>query len=262
MPADRLFHPRAGHSDKVCSLTDLEFRVWWTYELAADDFGVMRCAAVTVQAKNDALALRPAKAIDRALEQLIDVGLVVAFEHQGHRFVCQLDWQDFQKVRYPRDSHEPVPTPEILQQCSEETRELFRLHSGKVSEKILPPARAGGRETANGKRLEANGKRQTAEDVRKRFESFWAIYPRKVGKDSAWRAWQKRNPSEDVTQAIVAALAWQVKQDNWVREGGRYVPNPATWLHQGRWQDEPSETPAVSDRVLEIRRAGQEFLTS
>lgn len=190
MPADRLFHPRAGHSRKVSSLTDFDFRVWWTYLMAADDYGVMRCSPVTIQAANDAFVRRPLKLIARALERLLQIGLIVDFIHQDVRYVCQLDWQDFQKVRYPRDSHDPSPPPEIMQLCSRDTSEMFRKRfgkipetfpessgnisevspessgsisetspqsSGKVSETLRSLPRAGARQTANGKRLTANG---------------------------------------------------------------------------------------------------------
>src|SRR4051794_7868208 len=100
MPADRLFHPRAGHSRKVAALTDFQFLTWWTYVLAADDYGVMRRSAVTLQAASDALARRQIRAVDRAFDAVVDIGLVVPFEHQGDWYVCQLDWQEFQRVRY------------------------------------------------------------------------------------------------------------------------------------------------------------------
>lgn len=98
--------------------------------------------------------------------------------------------------------------------------------------------------------------------LRERFDAFWKVYPRKVGRDAAWRAWQKRRPGADLTGQICAALAWQRQQDNWLRDGGRFIPNPSTWIHQGRWQDEPSTTPRLSDRTLAIGRAGEEFLKS
>ena len=98
-------------------------------------------------------------------------------------------------------------------------------------------------------------------DLRQRFDAFWASYPRKIGKDAAWRAWQQRRPDTDLTAAILAAVAWQVRQDNWLREGGRFIPNPATWLKAGRWQDEPSQTPRVNQRTLAIARAGEQFLS-
>jgi hypothetical protein len=158
MPVDRFFHPRAGHSRKVTSLTDLEFRAWWTYQMAADDFGVMRRSAVVLQAANDALAKRSRQAVERAFDRVIEVGLLVPFEHQDEWYVCQLDWQDFQKVKYPRESHQPVPPPAIFQKCSDKTRELFAQRSGKVPEILLEDSpRAGAREEANGLRLEAKG---------------------------------------------------------------------------------------------------------
>lgn len=241
MPADRFFHPRAGHSEKVSGLTDLEFRVWWTYELAADDYGVMRCAAIALQAANDALMRRPGKLLERALQALINVGLIVDFEHQGQRYVCQLDWQDFQKIRYPRDSHQPIPPVEILAKCSEETSELFQFRSRKTSETFQPLTRAGGREMANGIPPLASGKGQPANELRERFNGFWAVYPKKIGKDAAWRAWQKRRPDADVTAAILVAIERQKSWPQWVKDGGQYIPNPATWINQGRWQDEAVE---------------------
>ena len=68
------------------------------------------------------------------------------------------------------------------------------------------------------------------------FLEFWRLYPRKVGKANAWRAWKRRSPSID---RVRTALAWQTKSAEWTKDGGQYVPNPATWLNQGRWDDEP-----------------------
>jgi len=98
--------------------------------------------------------------------------------------------------------------------------------------------------------------------LRDRFEAFWKLYPKKVGKDAAWRAWQKRQPGQDLTAQIVAALAWQRTQDTWLREGGRFIPNPATWINAGRWQDEPCTTPRLSDRTIATVRAAEEFMKS
>ena len=91
------------------------------------------------------------------------------------------------------------------------------------------------------------------------FDAFWSAYPKKVGKDAALTAWRKRRPTPDIGQ-ILDALAWQRTQDAWMRDGGRFVPNPATWINQGRWLDEPNTTPTVSDQTLKLMQAGRDFL--
>jgi len=72
------------------------------------------------------------------------------------------------------------------------------------------------------------------------FAVFWQAYPKKTGKAAAVKAWQKTKPP--IAQ-VLAALAWQTDSLQWNRDDGRYRPNPATYLNQGRWQDEP-ENPA------------------
>lgn len=69
------------------------------------------------------------------------------------------------------------------------------------------------------------------------FLEFWTHYPRRVGKGAAWKAWGKV-PAE-VHTTIFAAIEWQVEQPSWLKDGGAFIPYPATWLNQCRWEDEP-----------------------
>lgn len=69
------------------------------------------------------------------------------------------------------------------------------------------------------------------------FEAFWAHYPKKVGKMAALRAWTA-NVATEGQDAVVEALRRQLGQPDWVREGGKYIPHPTTWLNQHRWLDE------------------------
>ena len=77
----------------------------------------------------------------------------------------------------------------------------------------------------------------------KDFEQFWQTYPRKVGKGAALRAWRSAKLNGTLP-AILTALDWQQRSDDWTKDNGRYVPHPATYLNQRRWEDEPPAPPA------------------
>ena len=76
---------------------------------------------------------------------------------------------------------------------------------------------------------------KTDKDIHPAFDEFWKAYPRKVGKDAAFKAWDKKKPP---LEAVLKALTVQRSCDQWQKEGGQFVPHPATWLNQGRWKDE------------------------
>jgi len=67
------------------------------------------------------------------------------------------------------------------------------------------------------------------------FETFWNVYPKKVGKEAAREAFSKCTQPLDL---LVNAIEKQKQSVQWNKENGRYIPNPATWLSQGRWSDE------------------------
>ena len=109
MPADRLLHARLGHSAKVASLSDLEYRVWATYVLAADDFEVMRADAVAFQAAHDALSARPAEEIAKCIEPLVDVRPRGGVRAPGGALRLPSRLAGFQRVRFPARTLHPLP---------------------------------------------------------------------------------------------------------------------------------------------------------
>lgn len=67
------------------------------------------------------------------------------------------------------------------------------------------------------------------------FEELWQCFGRKVGKDAAVKAWLKvrgRVEHETLKQAIEAQARIDADKER------RFIAHPATWLNEGRWQDE------------------------
>lgn len=73
------------------------------------------------------------------------------------------------------------------------------------------------------------------------FDEFWRTYPRRVGKDDARRAWAGTRSKLGAAQRadprhIIAAAARYRDDPNRVDQ---FTAHPATWLNQGRWDDDP-----------------------
>lgn len=247
MPDDRLFHKRLGHSDKINKLTDFEDRVWRAYVLSADDFGVMRFSAITLQADHDYCARRPQKTVQKALEIVHNAGLIVTFEHQHRIYCAQQDWQKHQKIKHPRQTINPKPDDVLMRTFEAMTQELFLYwpgkkrekfdeHSGNVSETFGHLARARPRETAH---TNANGSSSEGEG------GVGETHPERAGAFCQWYADAHErlvhvgyigNPRRDYEKALElvarfsddelrdAATVWFGQDDKFATDGTRTIP--------------------------------------
>lgn len=67
------------------------------------------------------------------------------------------------------------------------------------------------------------------------FEVFWRIYPRKIAKEDARRAWRK--VPYEIYRDVVEALDKQINV-NWQGKDKTFIPHPATWINGKRWEDD------------------------
>lgn len=76
------------------------------------------------------------------------------------------------------------------------------------------------------------------------FAEFWAIYPRKVSKQSALKAWSKIEITPTLLEEILNSVRAHSSTPQWTKDGGQFIPHPATFINGRRWEDEVKSTPA------------------
>jgi hypothetical protein len=91
----------------------------------------------------------------------------------------------------------------------------------------------------------AENVKPTADELMAGFESWWALYPRKIGKQAAGRAYLRvlrraktRQEARELWQALMAGVRQYAAERK--AEDSRFTAHAQTWLNQGRWEDEPS----------------------
>lgn len=153
-------------------------------------------------------------------------GLVRRYTANGKEYLELLDFR--QQVR-AKESRFPDPPPENAQQsCSTCVADAQQLHTKTLtkSETNTGPPGASADEG---------------------FARFWAAYPRKIGKADALKAWGKVKPDKALQDRILQAVEQAAASRDWLRDDGKFVPHPTTWLNGRRWEDEYA--PAESGRL-------------
>jgi|SRR5690625_594239 len=73
------------------------------------------------------------------------------------------------------------------------------------------------------------------------FDKFWTVYPRKVGKGQARKAWKSATKKVDADSIVEAAREFANLSTH---KDAEFIPHPSTWLNGERWADEERSGPA------------------
>lgn len=81
------------------------------------------------------------------------------------------------------------------------------------------------------------------------FNQFWAAYPKRKSKGSAEKAWKKLQPDAELLDQILKAIEVAKTRDDWRKNGGQFIPYPATWLNARGWEDDAPATISASHAI-------------
>lgn len=165
--------------------------------------------------------------IDMLATELIDAGLIELYEDDGKQY-AQIPSFGKHQIINNRESASVLPAPK----------------SGKKIDASCTRGNASqGKEGKEGK--EGNTRAAISG-----FGDFWSAYPRKVSKGDAEKAFAKLNPDEHLLGTILAAVQRAKTREGWAKDGGKFIPYPASWLNSRGWEDEdiaPSASHAKPD---------------
>lgn len=99
-----------------------------------------------------------------------------------------------------------------------------------------------GRKEKREKRIENRKKEKedagTVFDAAAAFEIFYKAYPNKKNVKTARTRWEKMKVTPELFAAIMEGLERAKNSQEWGKDGGAYIPYPATWLNGEGWKNE------------------------
>lgn len=222
---NRFIKESCRSSKNLDRLSDFEERLFWRLVTTADDYGRFLADAELVRS-----ACFPYKSIsipnmEKALLGLQSHNLIFTYQVGDRKYGEFVTWTKHQGK--PRSSKSKYPArldTFLLADASNCMQPLANVPGGPDTD------------TDTDTDLNSSSLRIVSSKECEEFEKFWEAYPRKVGKKDARKAWDKavdRPPITDILQVI----GLQKVSEQWVRDGGQFIPHPSTWLNQGRWAD-------------------------
>ncbi len=180
----------------------------------------------------------------RLAQKLVSVGLWEEVDDGWHFH----DWSDYQPTKAAVEADRSAARERMRSRRVRRSAEGVRANTERSSESVRLPRPVPSRPSVpNGTPEEtsspATPPRTTTPPG---FDEFWDEYPRRVGKQAAIKAWMKA--VKHTTPAALLGGVLRLAQDP--NREDQFTPHPATWLNEGRWEDDrlPARTHTARTR--------------
>mgnify|MGYP005767795181 CR=1 FL=1 len=241
---NRIIKESICKSSHIDSLSWFEEVLYYRLIVNCDDYGRFDGRIPIIKnllfPLKDSLTLRNVSA---AINKLASVGLVTLYECDGKPFLLLPTWNEHQQIRSKKSKY---PAPELGDSIENHVKSNDIKCNQMQSNVTVIQSNPNPIQSETESESESNVHAHMREGVLDRFARFWNAYPKKVGKSVAEKSFKKIKPDESLLQKMLYAIEQQRKTNQWMRDGGRYIPNPSTWLNQRRWEDEGIE-PSVME---------------
>lgn len=104
-----------------------------------------------------------------------------------------------------------------------------------------------------------NNERIYSDSINEDFDKFWELYPKKVDKGAALRAFKKALKNEELSLLLIGAKNYAT-DPNLPDKG--YIKNPATWLNAEAWNNPPLPERKKATQQEQNKKAIKEFLNA
>lgn len=169
--------------------------------------------------------------VSEAISQLHQAGLVHRYEANGDKLLYISWWESIQRIDKPGKGRNPRPDGTFDYKDSE-----IRESVASPPETLVPGTEEQGNRGTGEQGRKTSSKPPASKQTPNQFDHFWEWYPRKVGKEAARKAWDKARNKTDQLTIIEGLERFRLDPNLPAKE---FIPHPATWLNEGRWEDEP-----------------------
>lgn len=167
------------------------------------------------------------QAVRTAISHMESTGELTRFQHGKIGVVAIKNWDKFQEGN-------TIPNTNI-------NTEATRNQQGTNTE--LTPNKESKKEIK-----QESKKNPPKSPLGEGFEQFWDAYPKKRSKGAARKAWDKLHVDSTMQATILQAIERAKQSEDWQKDGGQYIPYPATWLNAEGWEDEEPAPEPPPDR--------------